>query len=359
MPKKKVKGYRTPLFILTAILCVIGLFFVFEASTAESFSTYAHPYHFVQRQAIWLGIGLVGLIIASKLPIHFWQKLAPILYVVSLILLALVFIPGLGLELNGAKRWIDLGPVTFQPIELAKLALIIFFSSWIGQHQRLGPFLFLTLLPSVLLLLQPDMGSLLILLTISFSLFYLAGGSLKKLLPFGAGVIVLLLVAVVSSPYRLKRIKTYLNPDSDPLGNSFHIKQITIALGNGGWLGQGLGNSKQKYAYIPEASSDSVFAIVAEEVGFTGSTIILGLIATYFYLVFKIAESQKSNSFEKFVAWGILIWLSGQTLLNLAAVVALVPLTGLPLPFFSYGGTSLVMALVSTGILLKLSSGYN
>lgn len=359
MPKKSVKAYRTPLFILTFLLCALGLFFVFEASTAESFSTYDHPYHFVQRQAIWLGVGLGGLIVASFVPIKIWQKFSSILYITSLVLLTLVFIPGLGLELNGAKRWIDLGPVTFQPIEFAKLALIIFFSSWMSQHQRLGPFIFLTILPSTLLLLQPDMGSLLILIMISFSLFFLAGGSLGKILPFGIGAVFLLVAAILSSPYRLKRIKTYLNPDLDPLGDSFHIKQITIALGNGGWFGQGLGNSKQKYAYIPEASSDSVFAIVAEEVGFLGSSLIITLFAAYFYSAYRVATSQKNGSFRQLVAWGILIWISSQTLLNLSAVVALVPLTGLPLPFFSYGGTSLVMALVSTGILSKLSSGYN
>lgn len=359
MPKKSAKRIRATLLILTATLCGLGLFFVFEASTAESFSAYGHPYYFVKRQAMWLGIGLIGLLLSSKLPIKLWQKTSPVLYFSSLILLTLVFIPGLGLELNGAMRWIDLGPITFQPIEFAKLALISFFSSWMSQHQRLAPFIFLTAIPSLLLLLQPDMGSLLILVSICFSLFYLAGGSVKKLLPFGVGALVLLALAVVSSPYRLKRMRTYLNPNSDPLGDSFHIKQITIALGNGGWLGQGLGNSKQKHAYIPEASSDSVFAIVAEEIGFIGSSVILVLFGVYFYTAFKIAKLQKDGSFEQLIAWGILIWLGAQTLLNLAAIVALVPLTGLPLPFFSYGGTSLVMTMVGTGILLNLSTSYN
>ncbi|MBD3250560.1 MAG: stage V sporulation protein E [Candidatus Pacebacteria bacterium] len=356
MPKKSSTSSRLTVFLVVTVLLVgLGLFFVFESSTAESFTLRGHPYHFVNRQAMWLAVGLVGAIAAYLTPIAWFKKAAGLFYLGSLFLLSLVFVPGLGLELNGARRWIDLGFVPFQPIELAKLALIIFFAKWMSRHQRLGPFVFLTGLPSLILLLQPDMGSLLILLVISLGLYFLAGGGVKKLLPVGIIGFLLLVLAVVASPYRLKRLKTYLNPDIDPLGSSFHIKQITLALGNGGWLGQGLGNSKQKYAYIPEASSDSIFAIVGEEVGFVGSSLILILFASYFYLGYQIAQSQDSGSFEQLTAWGILIWLAAQTMLNLAAVVALVPLTGLPLPFFSYGGTSLVMALVGTGLLVKLA----
>lgn len=347
------RSIRTSLLSLLIILCGLGLFFVFEASTAESFVTYGHQYHFVKRQALWLLVGLAALLVGRLLPLSIWEKLAPVVYVLSLILLVSVFLPGLGLELNGARRWISLGPVTFQPIELAKFGLVIFFASWMNRHQRIGPLVFLTFLPSLLLLLQPDLGSLLIIVMISFGLFYLAGGNVIKLLPVVGVAIGLLLIAILTSEYRLKRLKTFLNPDLDPQGASFHIKQITLALGSGGWLGQGLGNSRQKYAYIPEASSDSIFAIVAEEVGFVGASVILILLFTYLFLLYRLGSFQPAGSFQQLVVYGVLLWLTGQTILNLSAVVALVPLTGLPLPFFSYGGSSLVMALFANGVVLK------
>ncbi len=343
------------IFIITLILSLIGLFFVFEASTAESFASFGHQYHFLQRQAMWLGLGLVSLLGTICLPIKFWQKSAPFLFIFSLVILCLVFIPGIGLELNGARRWLMIGGLSIQPIEFVKLAIIIFFASWMSQHQRFAPFVFLSFLPSLFLFLQPDMGSLLIVLAIVLGLYFISGGNLKLILPAIAVVGLVLLVAILFSPYRLKRLKTYFNPESDPLGASFHIRQITLALGSGGWFGQGLGNSKQKYAYIPEASSDSIFAIMAEELGFVGSSVVLGLISCYFYLIYRVANQQPTNSFAQLTAYGILFWLSSQTLLNLAAVVALVPLTGLPLPFLSYGGSALVMALLASGILIRLN----
>ena len=200
MPKKSVKAYRTPLFILTFLLCALGLFFVFEASTAESFSTYDSSLSFCSTSSYLVRCGSGWVNYCFFVPIHLWQKFSPILYIVSLILLALVFIPGLGLELNGAKRWIDLGPVTFQPIEFAKLALIIFFLFMDRTASKVRPIHFFNILPSVLLLLQPDMGSLLILLTISFSLFLLSWWKLKKALAFWGWSNFLLLVAVFPLP---------------------------------------------------------------------------------------------------------------------------------------------------------------
>ncbi|MEA2056264.1 MAG: putative peptidoglycan glycosyltransferase FtsW [Patescibacteria group bacterium] len=353
MAKNDSRSTRLSLTIISIVMTLIGLFFVFEASTAESYATYGHQYYFVQKQAIWMVAGIVAMIAAAKMPIKFWKKIASLLYLFSLFFLLAVFIPGIGLELNGARRWVNLGPVNFQPVEMAKLSLCLFFSAWMVKHQRLLPFIFLTGLPSLILLLQPDVGSLLILIAIAAGLFFVAGGDLKKVLPVAGLGILALTLAVVTSSYRMKRVKTFFDPSSDPLGASFHIKQITLALGSGGLLGQGLGNSRQKYAYIPEASSDSIFAIVAEEVGFVGSGVILLMFAIYFYLIYRLARQQKTGSFGQLCLYGLLIWLAGQTLLNLGAVVALVPMTGLPLPFFSYGGSSLVMVLLANGIILS------
>jgi cell division protein FtsW len=181
------------------------------------------------------------------------------------------------------------------------------------------------------------------------------GGSIKKLSPFVLGFGLILILAVVFSPYRVRRVQTFLNPESDPLGASFQIRQITLALGSGGLWGRGLGNSQQKYAFIPEASSDSIFAIVAEEVGFVGSLVIILLFMYYFYTLLQVSQSLKDGSYSQLLISGLLILVAGQTLLNLGAIVALVPLTGLPLPFFSYGGSSLISLLFLNGVGYKIA----
>ncbi len=354
--KKTAPAWFSPakmLILLALVISAIGLLFVFEASVAESYVTFNHPYHFVQQQALWLGIGMMVMILASFFPLAWLQKMAPFIYGVNVLLLLLVFIPGIGMELNGAHRWFVIAGMVFQPVEILKFSIIIFFASWMTKHQRLGPFLFLTLLPTSLVVLQPDLGSVLIVLAIAFGMYFLAGGKLQQLAFLAVLGVFAILGLILIQPYRLQRLHTFINPDLDPLGSSFHIRQITIALGNGGWFGQGIGRSKQKFSYIPEASSDSIFAIVAEEVGFVGSFSLIALFFLYLQTGYHILKSIKPHSFEYLLAGGILIWISAQIVLNLAAVVALVPLTGVPLPFFSYGGSSLVMVLCATAVLAK------
>jgi cell division protein FtsW len=186
-------------------------------------------------------------------------------------------------------------------------------------------------------------------------MYFMAGGNLKFVFGATAAALVFIVITIASSEYRMSRVTTYLDPTRDPLGAGFHIRQITLALGRGGLLGQGIGNSQQKLAYIPEPSSDSIFAITAEELGFIGSVCMISIYFTYMYGAMQIAKAQKKESFRFLLAVGILIWFSTQTLLNLAAIVALVPLTGVPLPLFSYGGSSMVMILFATGILLRLA----
>lgn len=283
--------------------------------------------------------------------------MAPFLYVISMIMLVMVFIPGLGLSIKGARRWIDLGPVSFQPVEIVKLSIAVFFAQWLVKHQKLSPFLLVSGIPVALLFLQPDMGSTLIVTAIAFGMFFVAGASMKLIGQLSLLGVAFLALMIIIAPYRLQRITTFFNPESDPLGASFHIRQITLALGNGGVIGQGIGKSRQKFSYIPEASTDSIFAIVAEEVGFIGSTVIIFMFGAYLKSVADIVRSTKNGSYEQLLAVGIGLWLSAQMVLNLAAVVALVPLTGVPLPFFSYGGTSLVMVLWVTGMLVRLGKG--
>ena len=346
------------LISLVFILTFLGVLFVFDASVPEAFRTFDDQYHFLKQHSIWAVLGITIMFLTSLVPLSLWKKISGPIFISGLVLLIMVFIPGIGRELNGAHRWIILGNIRFQPIEPFKIALVIFFANWLSQHQRTLPFLFTTSLPILLILLQPDLGSLLILGIIAFGMFFIAGGKMLHILGISGLTILLLLVAILSSSYRSERLNTFLHPQSDPLGSGFHIRQITLALGRGGVAGQGIGNSRQKFSYIPEASTDSIFAIIAEEVGFIGSSILIVIFATYFFISSKIANAA-TDPFTSLLGWGIVIWIAAQTLLNLAAVVALVPLTGLPLPFISYGGSSLVMILFANGILLRIAKEYN
>lgn len=342
------------LFGLTLLLSLLGLFFIFEASSAESYQLVGNQYHFLIQQTISLGLGLVGLAAALLVPIQFWRKTASMWFLVGLGLLILVLIPGVGIALNGAHRWFTIAGQIFQPVEFFKLALILFSATWMAKQPKPQTFLVITALFSLLVILQPDIGSLLVLLWIAFGLFFLAGGSILVLGGLGVAGIVLLLLVIITSPYRFQRLTTYLNPENDLLGTGFHVRQITLALGHGGWFGVGIGNSQQKYAYIPEASSDSIFAIVAEEIGFVGAGAVIAALVAYSFTLYRAAMSLSERSFEQLLVFGIFLWIGGQTLLNLAAVVVLVPLTGLPLPFFSYGGTSLLVTLFATGLVLRI-----
>lgn len=352
--KKQLSSSLFSLFVLF-LLCALGLFFVFEASVAESFAQYGHQYHFFYRQLQWFGVGAGAFITGLLLPLKWLKKLSPSLFIFGVIMLLIVFIPGIGLEINGAKRWFMIGGFSFQPVELFKVCLILFFANWLSQHQRILPLLFSIAIPTVILLMQPDFGSLLIILFIALGLYFVSGGSVKNLLPVGLITVLLLTILVISSPYRLRRVNTFFDPESDPLGASFQIRQISLALGSGSWFGQGLGNSQQKNAFIPEASSDSIFAIIAEEVGFVGSMLLLIFFVIHIYHLYKVSLRLKEGSFEQLLMSGLWLWVAGQALLNLSAIVALVPLTGLTLPYFSYGGSSLVSLLFLNGVGYKLS----
>ena len=343
------------LWLVTFFLALLGLFFVFEASTVESYQMFGHPYHFIRQQAMWMLLSLVAGVSAFCVPISVWKRVAPFLYLGSLFLLFLVFIPGIGISLNGAHRWIDLRFTLLQPVELFKFSLIIFLASWLTKHQKFLPFLFWLGLPSGLILLQPDMGSLIVVTAIAVGLYFIAGARLKHLswlvfLGALAGVL-----AIMLAPYRVRRLTTFFNPEADPLGAGFHVRQMTLALGNGSWFGQGLGNSSQKYAYIPEASSDSIFAIVAEEVGLVGSYSIMGVFMFFLSFGFLMMREVKAKTFEWLVGMGILLWWSIQIVLNLSAVVALVPLTGIPLPLISYGGSALSMFGLTMGVFSRIA----
>jgi cell division protein FtsW len=266
-----------------------------------------------------------------------------------------VLIPGIGAKAGGARRWIDLGFFNIQPTELAKFSVIIYLSSWFIHKERKRFFSFLILIGFLmfLIILQPDMGTAIIVFLLSIIIYFLSGGSLVHLLllvPFAAGAFMLL---IKISPYRLNRLLAFFNPSLDPLGITYHLNQILISLSNGGLLGQGFGASRQKYLFLPEAHTDSIFAIMGEEFGFVGSCI---LIALYLVLIYKIYHVVRCapDRYGKLLAGGIFAFFNLQIIINLAGVVNLFPLTGVPLPFLSYGGSNLLISFALIGILMNI-----
>jgi len=332
---------------------LFGLLFIFDASVPDSLRTYGNSWHFAARHSVWLAIGLTVYLFLGTIPSQIWQKAAPWLFGLAVLLLFIVLIPGVGVRLQGAQRWIMLGDIPIQPAEITKLALIVFFASWLSRHQRFAPFLFFSALISTLILAQPNMSTAVILFSIGAVMYFLAGGNLKPLFVFLAISLVAGIALIFGAEYRRERLMTFINPASDPLVKSYHIRQITIALGRGGWLGQGIGLSKQKQHYIPEAANDSIFAVYAEETGFIGSLFLIGLYVLLLGTGVEVAKSQK-EPFQFLVAAGITTWFAMQILINLAAMVALLPLTGIPLPLVSYGGSAYVSSLAGLGILFRL-----
>lgn len=329
---------------------LFGLVLVADVSLLESLSLHGHPWHFVRQHAIWVALGIACFAVVSRLPVSLWKRWAPVFFLGTLLLLCAVLIPGLGIRVKGAQRWLEIGSFRLQPSELTKLGVVVFFASWLAKHQRFAPFFFLTSVTFLLILLQPNLSTACIVVFLATTLFYLAGGNVKPLLAFGLIGTAIVALLIVAAPYRRERLSTFLNPSSDPLGKSYHIRQITIALGRGGWFGQGIGMSKQKQQYIPETTTDSIFAIYAEETGFLGS---LGLLAAYGVLIttgFHIARAQ-TEPFRFLVAAGITTWFGLHVLLNIAAMAALIPLTGVPLPLVSYGGSAYLSMMIGLGLL--------
>lgn len=334
----------------------LGILMVYDASSASAARDFGDKYFFLKEQSKWVILGLVAMTLTSFINYKMLYKLSPFLIIGSIVSLILVFIPGLGVKAYGASRWINLGFTTVQPSEIAKLVLIIYLSAWFASKEkgRLLAFLLLIGIFVGLILLQPDMGTAIILAGTGIVLYFLSEAPLwhfLALIPIGAfGATAL----AIFSPYRLKRLTSFLDSATDPLGASYHIRQALIAIGSGGLFGLGLGNSRQKYSYLPEATTDSIFAIICEELGFLGAVAIISVFIIFVIKGIKVAAGCK-EPFGRLLAAGIVSWLTIQTVVNLAAMVALIPLTGVPLPFISYGGSALVVELAGVGILLNIA----
>lgn len=355
-PVTKTPSRLGVLFFLPVILSLIGLFFVFEASSVKSFVEFNDSFHFFRLQSIWIVFGLAAMIFFSVFDYRKLYYLSFPAIITTIVLLFIVLIPGIGHQAGGARRWIDLGIINFQPTELAKFAVIIYLASWFMQKEKRRFFSFLTLIGLLmfLIILQPDMGTAVIVFFLSLTMYFIAGVDLFYLFLLIPGSLLGFFLLIKISPYRLRRLLAFFNPSLDPLGITYHINQIMISLTNGGLMGRGLGASRQKYLYLPEAHTDSIFAIIGEEFGFIGSTLLILMFVFLIYKIYSIAQST-TDRFGKLLSGGILAFFNLQILINLAGMVKLLPLTGVPLPFISYGGSNLLTSFAFIGILINIA----
>ncbi len=353
--KEQKKTFDLPLLITVGILVIFGLLMVYDASSVQGLKDFSDRYYYIKWQLIWTGIGIFSMIFFSRFDYKRFKTLGLPLMVVSFLLLLAPLIPGLGVSGGGAHRWLKFGPVTFQPAEIIKLTGIIFFSTLFEKKIRFFPFLIIiSAVTIVTAILQKDLGSSIVFVASSVILYFAAGGAFWHFLlglPLGLAAVIGL---IVTSGYRSKRILAFLNPFGDTQGFTYHISQVLIALGSGGIFGLGLGNSRQKFEYIPEVTTDSIFGVVGEELGFIGGALLILLFANLILRGVKISSNAPDN-FGRILAIGLTSWLGIQTVINFSSMVALLPLTGVPLPFISYGGSALVANLTAVGILLNIS----
>lgn len=341
---------------IVLFLSLFGVLMVYDSSVAIAIRDFGNQYYYAREQLKWLGIGIAAMIVLSRIDYHLWHRFALPAMVGVMVLLVAVFIPGFGVRALGAHRWLNFGLFILQPAEAAKLVLIVYLAAWFSakEKERLGAFLLLTGIIFGLVMLEPDLGTAVIIAITALIMYFLSGAPVKHfalLLPVIAVAIVIL---AVSSPYRFRRLTTYLNPNIDPLGASYQIRQVLLSLGSGGISGIGIGKSRQKYEYLPEANTDSIFAIIGEETGFIGTTFVAGAFAFFVWRGFRIA-ARAADPFGTLLAAGVASWVGIQSVLNIGAMSALFPLTGIPLPFISYGGSSLVILLAASGIVLNIS----
>lgn len=354
LPRQQKTSLDNKLLVLSLILAVVGLVAIADASAPLAEREFSDRFFFVKQQASWALIGVFFLFLFMKVKYTFWEKVAKLLFALNLVLLLAVFIPGVGTELLGAKRWIFIGPISIQPSEFLKLTMAAYLAKVASKDGKTAAYLVPIIIASILIMLQPDLGTTIVLVGMGFTQLFVSGVGLLTIFLSGIFGSLAVIFAIITSPYRKERLLTFLEATRDPLGSSYHIRQILLALGSGGLFGVGLGQSRQKYLFLPETATDSIFAVIAEEVGFVGTSI---LIAAFAYLVIRGVKIAKKapDKFSQIMAVGVITWIGGQALLNIGSMVALVPLTGIPLPFISYGGSSLVATLAGIGVLLNIS----
>ncbi|HEV8053639.1 MAG TPA: putative lipid II flippase FtsW [Candidatus Limnocylindrales bacterium] len=351
------------LLLAVMALTAIGIVMVYSASSVRSYFNSADPAAQGLEQIVWAVLGLTGLLVASRVDFRHLRYLAIPTFVITLALLVAVLIPGIGSEINGSRRWIVVpGVGSLQPAEFAKLAVVLYLAHWLDRRGKeagslwngLVPFALLILPGFVLIAMEPDLGTAGVYVVAAGSVFFMAGANLLYIGAIGSAVLAAAWMMVTSTSYQMQRIQSFLDPFGDPLGAGYNSVQALFALALGGVTGLGLGESKQKYLYLPAPSTDFIFAIIGEEWGLVGTLTVVALFVVVAYQGYRIAITAP-DTFSGLLACGITTWLVVQALINMMVVTALMPVTGIPLPFISAGGSALTINLVSVGILLSIS----
>lgn len=350
------------LIIIILLLLVFGLVILFSPSVVVSQEQTGKPYYYFLHQLLYGGgVGLIAFFVCQKINYKFWKKFSLLIFFSALVLSVLVFVPHLGYKHGGAQRWLMVGQFSFQPSEFLKLALIIYLAAFFGRREvqkgtlnTLIPFLAITAIIGGLMALQSDAGTLGLIIIVGLIMYFLSGAKIRHII-----IVVLCYAAAFFAlikffPHRMARFITFLNPGVDPQGISYQINQALLAIGSGGLSGRGLGHSIQKYSYLPEPMGDSVFAIAAEEIGFIGSLIFIILLILLIFKGLRISK-KAPDDFGKLLACGLVCWFGFQAIINISAISGLIPLTGIPLPFVSYGGSALIITLAGAGILVNIS----
>lgn len=358
-----MKKIDKSLLLSVIILSLFGLLMIYSSSNIWANYKFNDPYKYLKSQAIFLFLGYLIIYIISNINYQIYYKYSNYILLICTILLVLVLIPGIGTIRNGSRSWFGIGSFGIQPSEFAKLGLIIFTSKYLTNNKikdiksSVLPILIIVFLLFGLIMLQPDFGTGVILVMTIIAILFVSGVNMSFFIKIGILGLIGIIILVIIAPYRLERIVSFINPWADPLGSGFQIIQSLYAIGPGGLLGMGLGNSIQKHFYLPEPQTDFIFSIISEELGFAGILIVSFLFITIIYHGISISLKQE-DKFAKYLSFGISFSLAFQTILNLMVVVGLIPVTGVTLPFLSYGGSSLLVSMTSIGILLNISK-YN
>ena len=356
------KTFAAPIAVLIGLLCGIGLLMVLSSSSVQALRDSGSSWLYFQRQVIWLSLGAVALVAALRVPLRFWRRMAGPMLLLSFALLMIVLVPGIGTTVNGSRRWLEFGPLRLQPSELAKIALLLFGADLLARRAARIEDPRAALMPMcmvlgglcLLVMLEPDMGTTIVLVLIGGSLLVLSGIPMRRLVPLAAGGLAAGVVLALSAPYRRARVISFLDPWADAGNTGYQVVQSLVGMGSGQLTGVGLGASRAKWGFLPNAHTDFIFAIIGEELGLLGSLTVIGLFVVLALLGARVAVAAEDR-FGALVAGGATAWIAGQALVNMGAVVGLVPVTGVPLPFVSAGGSALVSNLFAAGLLLRVA----
>ena len=359
-----LKNKRLLIFIIISFLILIGLMMIYSSSFIWAEYKFGNSFKYLFQQLLFVIIGYIILYIILKLDSNIFYKYSKVFLLIAIVLLILVLIPGIGVIRNGSRSWFGIGPFGIQPSELMKIVLIIYSAKVLSNIKKVDTLksvlkvLLIVFLVFFLIMLEPDFGTGLIIVMSVFILLFIAGLNIKYFYRFGILGIIGIVFLILIAPYRMDRITSFLNPWKDPLGTGFQIIQSLYAIGPGGMFGTGYLGSRQKYFYLPEPQTDFIFSIICEEFGIFGALVVIALFTILIISIFKLAI-ENDNLFKKYTIFGLGISIAFQTILNLSVVVGLIPVTGVTLPFISYGGSSLLVTMTSIGIILNLSKNNN